>query len=59
MFVVILDRNIILINVKVKDKYLINGEYKEFKKGYYYYFMVYVIYLDRIVGGNVIKVKIL
>lgn len=52
------DRNITSINVKAKDKYLINGEYKELKKGHYYYFTVYAIYSDRIVGGNVIKVKI-
>lgn len=52
------DKNITSINVKAKDKYLINGEYKELKRGHYYYFTVYAIYSDRIVGGNVIKVKI-
>lgn len=52
------DKNITSINVKAKDKYLINGEYKELKKGHYYYITVYAIYSDRIVGGNVVKVKI-
>jgi len=52
------DRNITSINVKAKDKYLINGEYKELKRGRYYYFIVYAIYSDRVVGSNVIKVKI-
>ncbi|ADL42934.1 S-layer domain-containing protein [Caldicellulosiruptor obsidiansis OB47] len=52
------DKNITSINVKAKDKYLINGEYKELKRGHYYYFTVYAIYSDRVVGSNVIKVKI-
>ncbi|WAM32338.1 S-layer homology domain-containing protein [Caldicellulosiruptor naganoensis] len=52
------DKNITSINVKAKDKYLINGEYKELKRGHYYYFTVYAIYSDRIVGGNVIRIKI-
>ncbi|WP_039764707.1 MULTISPECIES: S-layer homology domain-containing protein [unclassified Caldicellulosiruptor] len=54
----ITDRNITSINVKAKDKYLTNNEYKEIKRGYYYYITIYAIYTDRIVGGNVLKVKI-
>lgn len=54
----ITDRNITSINVKAKDKYLINNEYKDIKRGHYYYITIYAIYTDRIVGGNVLKVKI-
>lgn len=52
------DKNITSINVKAKDKYLINNEYKELKRGHYYYVTIYAIYTDRIVGGNVLKIKI-
>ncbi|WAM34563.1 S-layer homology domain-containing protein [Caldicellulosiruptor morganii] len=55
---IITDKNITSINIRAKDKYFLNGEYKELKKGQYYYFTVYAVYTDKIVGGNVIREKI-
>ncbi|ACM60932.1 S-layer family protein [Caldicellulosiruptor bescii] len=58
LLAVISDKNVTSVNIKAKDKYLLNGEYKELKRGHYYYFTVYAIYSDRVVDGNVIRIKI-
>lgn len=53
------DNNVTNIIVKANDKYLVGNEYKEVKRRGYYYIAIYAIYTDgKVVGSNVIRVRI-